>query len=123
MKQIIRAIGYTGSLQTLTMPVGYKGNVTAYLWGGGGGGGGNDSRVGGTGGGGGFSRITFNAQSGQVITVAVGGGGGGGGRIIPARPVDGEVMAARGQFAADHAEGHGHAGDEGLQIGGAFVFP
>jgi hypothetical protein len=78
MKQIIRAIGYTGSLQTLTMPVGYKGNVTAYLWGGGGGGGGNDSRAGGTGGGGGFSRITFNAQSGQVITVAVGGGGGGG---------------------------------------------
>ena len=54
------------------MPVGYKGNVTAYLWGGGGGGGGNDSRAGGTGGGGGFSRITFNAQSGQVITVAVG---------------------------------------------------
>jgi hypothetical protein len=78
MKQIIRAIGYTGSLQTLTMPVGYKGNVTAYLWGGGGGGGGNDSRPGGTGGGGGFSRITFPIQSGQVITVAVGGGGGGG---------------------------------------------
>lgn len=78
MKQIIRAIGYTGALQTLTMPVGYKGNVTAYLWGGGGGGGGNDSRPGGTGGGGGFSRITFPIQSGQVITVAVGGGGGGG---------------------------------------------
>jgi len=78
MKQIIRAIGYTGALQTLTMPVGYKGNVTAYLWAGGGGGGGNDSRPGGTGGGGGFSRITFPIQSGQVITVAVGGGGGGG---------------------------------------------
>jgi hypothetical protein len=79
MKQIIRAIGYTGSLQTMTMPVGYRGNVTAYLWGGGGGGGGNDSHIGGTGGGGGFSQITFNVQSGDVITVAVGGGGGGGG--------------------------------------------
>ena len=78
MKQIIRAIGYTGALQTMTMPVGYKGNVTAYLWGGGGGGGGNDSHPGGSGGGSGFSRITFEVQSGQVITVAVGGGGGGG---------------------------------------------
>ena len=39
------------------------------------------------------------------------GGGGGvrGGWIVSAGPVDGEIMAARGEFAADDAEGHGHA--------------
>lgn len=81
MSQIIRALGYTGTRQTFTVPTGagFNGAITAYLWGGGGGGGGGDAgNRGGYGGGGGFSQYNFLASPGDVIEISVGGGGGGG---------------------------------------------
>lgn len=79
MTQLFRPVGYTGTLQTLTIPENFGATVTAYLWGAGGGGGGGDGgRSGGAGGGGGYSQFTINVAAGDVIEVAVGGAGGGG---------------------------------------------
>lgn len=79
MPIISRPVGYTNSLQTLTVyPLIADAQLTAHLWGGGGGGGGNDSGPGGAGGGGGFSIVTFGCNTGDVLTLAVGSGGGGG---------------------------------------------
>jgi hypothetical protein len=75
---VVRPAGYTGSLQRIVWAQGNNVPVTAYLWGGGGGGGGNDSGPGGNGGGAGFSQISFIANVGDTIEVAVGGSGGGG---------------------------------------------
>jgi hypothetical protein len=75
-----RPVGYTNSVQTLTVyPLVSDTRITAHLWGGGGGGGGNDSGPGGNGSGGGFSIAAFACNNGDVLTLAVGGGGGGGG--------------------------------------------
>lgn len=77
MAQILRPLGYSGSLQRLVVPQNFGADITAYLWGGGGGGGGGpDASVsGGRGGGGGYSTVNFSVSDGDVIEVAVGGGG------------------------------------------------
>lgn len=77
MSQILRPLGYSGSLQRLVVPENFGASVTAYLWGGGGGGGGGPdaSVAGGRGGGGGYSTVNFTVSDGDVIEVAVGGGG------------------------------------------------
>lgn len=77
MAQILRPLGYSGSLQRLVVPENFGASITAYLWGGGGGGGGGpDASVsGGRGGGGGYSVVNFTVSDGDVIEVAVGGGG------------------------------------------------
>lgn len=72
MSKIIRAAGYTNSIQQLVMPVGFSPNVTAYLWGGGGGGGGNDANRGGNGCGAMCVAHTFTVAPGDIIEVAVG---------------------------------------------------
>ena len=84
MASVIRAFGFSNTLQQLIWPV-TTSQITAYVWGGGGGGGGNDSRPGGNGGGGGFARKTFTINNGDVLQVAVAGGGGpgAGGRGAP----------------------------------------
>jgi len=74
--QVVRPVGYTGTLQQLTWNQGNNVPVSAYLWGGGGGGGGNDSNPGGNGCGSGYSQINFTVNNGDVIGVAVGGAGG-----------------------------------------------
>ena len=78
MTTVVRAIGYTNSLQQLVWTAGNNIPVTAYLWGGGGGGGGNDSNPGGNGGGSGYSQKSFVVNEGDIITVGVGGAGGAG---------------------------------------------
>ena len=76
MSSVIRAIGFSNSLQQLVWPT-TTSEITAYVWGGGGGGGGNDSRsLGGYGGGGGFARKTFTINSSDILQVAVAGAGG-----------------------------------------------
>lgn len=77
MASVIRAIGFSNSLQQLVWPT-TASEITAYVWGGGGGGGGNDSAPGGSGGGSGFARKTFTIGGGDVLQVAVAGAGGGG---------------------------------------------
>lgn len=75
-----RPVGYTNSVQSLTVyPLNKNAQITAHLWGGGGGGGGNDSGPGGAGTGGGFSIAKFGCSYGDELTVAIGGGAGGGG--------------------------------------------
>jgi hypothetical protein len=54
MSSVIRAIGFSNSLQQLVWPT-TTSEITAYVWGGGGGGGGNDSGAGGNGSGAGFA--------------------------------------------------------------------
>jgi len=80
MTQLFRPVGYTGTLQTLTIPENFGDTITAYLWGAGGGGGGGDyiSPTGGNGSGGGYSQATVSVGTGDVISIAIGGGGGGG---------------------------------------------
>ena len=74
-----RPVGYTNSVQSLTVyPLNTNAQITAHLWGGGGGGGGNDSGPGGAGSGGGFTIATFGCSKGDELLIAVGGGGGGG---------------------------------------------
>ena len=74
---LTRAVGYSGSYQTLTVNSTFVGPVFAYLWGAGGGGGAGDGYGrGGDGGGGGFSQVSFNVFPGDVIGIAVGGAGG-----------------------------------------------
>lgn len=77
MSSIVRAIGFSNSLQQLVWPT-TTSQITAYVWGAGGGGGGDDSHPGGSGGGGGFARKTFTINTGDVLKVAVAGAGGGG---------------------------------------------
>jgi len=77
MASVIRAIGYSNSLQQLVWPT-TTSQITAYVWGGGGGGGGNDSAPGGSGSGSGFARKTFTINNGDVLQVAVAGPGGAG---------------------------------------------
>lgn len=73
MPKIVRSLGYSGTVQTLSWTAPGTTPVTAYLWGGGGGGGGSDSGgAGGSGTGSGFSQVSFTLQSGDVIQVAVG---------------------------------------------------
>ena len=76
MPNIVRGVGYTGTIQTLAWNAQGTTPVTAYLWGGGGAGGGNDTGTGGAGSGSGFSQINFTLQNGDVLQVAVGGAGG-----------------------------------------------
>jgi len=76
---VVRELGYTGTVQSLTWDKGNNIPMHAYLWGGGGGGGGNDSARGGDGGGGGFSQVNFTISAGDIIQLAVGGAGGTGG--------------------------------------------
>jgi len=73
---VVRQLGYTGTVQSLTWEKGNNIPIRAYLWGGGGGGGGNDSARGGFGGGGGFAEVNFTISAGDEISVAVGGSGG-----------------------------------------------
>ena len=75
MASVIRAIGFSNSLQQLVWSAGTS-QITAYAWGGGGGGGGNDSNPGGSGGGAGFARKTFTVNNGDIIQVGVAGAGG-----------------------------------------------
>ena len=79
MATVVRNVGYTGGLQTLTWTAGQS-TIQAYLWGAGGGGGGDEGSddPGGNGGGGGFAQYNFTINPGDVLTVAVGQGGGGG---------------------------------------------
>jgi len=77
MASVIRAIGFSNSLQQLIWPT-TTSQIIAYVWGGGGGGGGNDSNPGGSGGGGGFARKTFTITNGDILQVAVAGAGGAG---------------------------------------------
>lgn len=82
MATIIRAIGYTGNLQRLTIPEGFAADLTVYAWGGGGGGSGGDSggaRRGGNGGGAGYTEKTLTVVPGDVLDIAIGQGGGVGG--------------------------------------------
>ena len=76
---VLRDLGYTGTVESLTWTQGTNVPVRAYLWGGGGGGGGNDSARGGDGGGAGFSLVDFTVSAGDTIQIAVGGSGGPGG--------------------------------------------
>jgi len=79
MASVIRAIGFSNSLQQLVWPT-TTSEITAYVWGAGGGGGGNDSgSPGGSGGGSGFARKTFTIENGDVLQVGVAGAGGPGG--------------------------------------------
>jgi hypothetical protein len=79
MSSVIRAIGFSNSLQQLIWPT-TTSQITAYVWGGGGGGGGSDAgSPGGYGGGGGFARKTFTITNGDILQVAVAGAGGAGG--------------------------------------------
>ena len=79
MATSIRPIGYTNSVQSLTVyPLNRGAQITAYLWGGGGGGGGSDSQTGGSGTGGGLSIVKFGCSKGDNLLLAVGGGGGSG---------------------------------------------
>ena len=78
MASVIRAIGFSNSLQQLVWPT-TTSEITAYVWGAGGGGGGNDGSPGGSGGGAGFARKTFTANPGDIIQVGVAGAGGAGG--------------------------------------------
>ena len=74
-----RPVGYTNSVQSLTVyPMNRNAQITAHLWGGGGGGGGNNAGLGGAGTGGGLSIATFGCSKGDELLVAIGGGGGGG---------------------------------------------
>lgn len=74
MSTRISPVGYTNSVQTLTVyPLNKNAQITAYLWGGGGGGG-----VAGSGYGGGFSIVKFGCNKGDNLLLAVGGGGGSG---------------------------------------------
>jgi|688.fasta_scaffold15319_3 hypothetical protein len=78
MASVIRAFGFSNSLQQLVWPT-TTSQITAYVWGGGGGGGGNDAgSPGGVGGGAGFSRKTFTINNGDILQVAVAGAGGAG---------------------------------------------
>jgi hypothetical protein len=77
MASVIRALGFSNSLQQLIWPT-TTSEITAYVWGGGGGGGGNDSHPGGYGSGGGFARKTFTIYNGDILQVAVAGAGGAG---------------------------------------------
>jgi len=73
MPKIVRALGFSGSVQALSWSSPGVTPVRAFLWGGGGGGGGSDAKgLGGAGGGSGYSQVNFSLQSGDVITVAVG---------------------------------------------------
>lgn len=73
MAQVLRSVGYTGYKQSITWASAYPNSITAYLWGGGGGGGGGDGGYnGGNGTAGGYSQVTFTANPGDVIEVAVG---------------------------------------------------
>ena len=86
---IIRALGYTGNLQRLTIPDSFGADVVVNLWGGGGGGSGGDSngaRRGGNGGGGGYSQIILSVSPGDVLEIAVGQGGGVGGGATQGGP-------------------------------------
>lgn len=76
---VVRELGYSGTVESITWTQGNNIPVRAYLWGGGGGGGGNDSARGGYGGGGGFSQVDFTVSAGDIIQLAVGGSGGTGG--------------------------------------------
>lgn len=80
MTQLFRPVGYTGTLQRLTIPENFGATITAYLWGAGGGGGGGDyiSPRGGNGTGGGYSEATISVAPGDVLDIAIGGAGGGG---------------------------------------------
>lgn len=78
MKSVIRALGFSNSLQRLVWSAGVS-QITAYAWGGGGGGGGNDSRAGGSGSGSGFAKKTFSIDNGDTLEIAVAGAGGAGG--------------------------------------------
>lgn len=73
---VVRPLGYTGTVESLTWTQGTNVPVRAYLWGGGGGGGGNDSNSGGSGSGAGYAEVSFNLNSGDTIEVIVGGCGG-----------------------------------------------
>jgi len=73
---VVRPLGYTGTVESLTWTQGTNVPVRAYLWGGGGGGGGNDSASGGSGSGGGYAQVSFNLNSADTIQVVVGGCGG-----------------------------------------------
>ena len=79
MAQVLRSVGYTGYKQDITWASAYPNTVTAYLWGAGGGGGGGDGGYrGGNGTAGGYSSVTFTANPGDVISIAVGRYGAGG---------------------------------------------
>lgn len=79
MSETLRAVGYTGTRQTLNWPADWNNEVTVYLWGGGGGSGGGDGGYfGGGGGGGSYIEKTFSLQTGDEIEISVGGAGGGG---------------------------------------------
>ena len=54
------------------VPLGLKMPIVAYLWGAGGGGGGDDSGLGGNGSGGQGYKVTFNADPGDIIDIALG---------------------------------------------------
>jgi len=60
------------------VPKGLKMPIVAYLWGAGGGGGGDDSGRGGNGGSGQGYKVTFNADPGDIIDIALGTAGGAG---------------------------------------------
>ena len=85
MASVVRALGFSNSLQQLIWPT-TTSEITAYLWGGGGGGGGNDSNPGGFGGGGGFARKTFTITNGDILRVGVAGAGGAGGNYSSGAP-------------------------------------
>jgi len=76
---VVRQLGYSGTVESITWTQGTNIPVRAYLWGGGGGGGGNDSARGGYGGGSGYSQVDFTVSAGDIIQLAVGGSGGPGG--------------------------------------------
>jgi hypothetical protein len=87
MATTIRPVGYTNSVQTLTVyPFAPLTKLTASLWGAGGGGGGADSAAGGSGSGGGFAQVEFGCNYGDVLTLAVGGGGGAGSGLTGSAP-------------------------------------
>jgi hypothetical protein len=77
-QEVIKTIGYSGTLQRFVVPDNFAPTMTAYLWGGGGGGGGNDRYGGANGSGGGYATAVLNISSGDVIDVAIGGNGTGG---------------------------------------------
>ena len=75
----ITNISYTGTTQTGNVTATYGIPVTAYIWGAGGG-----STALYPGAGGGYSQVSFVANPGDILTVAVGQGGGAGGEDVAA---------------------------------------
>jgi hypothetical protein len=105
MIEIITAITTGGVTNRITVPAGLEMPIVAYIWGAGGAGGGRDAGdVGGFGSGGAGYKVTFNANVGDVIDIAVG--------------TAGQPGASSASSAAGGAGGSGYVDSAGNRFGG-----